>query len=110
MAPCTDSSSTIQNSQIFCQANPWRRVVSTKKDMHGSTVKGVLTVTEPSDLLRHRRSWPPNKGGTEGGASVRAHITLARRTNFPTMKYEFVGHFFHAYSSDTGVFVIFIAG
>ena len=82
MAPCTDSSSTIQNSQIFRRANPWRRVVSTEKDMHGSTVKRVFTVAEPSDLLRRRRSWPPNRGGTEGGASVRAHIRLVCQTNF----------------------------
>ena len=83
MAPCTDSRSTIQNSQIFRRANPWRRVVYTEKEMHGSIVKGVFTVTEPSDLLRRWRSWPPNGCGTEGGTSVRAHITLARRTNFP---------------------------
>ena len=51
--------------------------------MHGSIVKGVCTVTEPSDLLHRRRSWPPNGGGTEGGASVRAHITLDLQTNFP---------------------------
>ena len=50
MAPCTDSRSSIQNSQIFSQANPWWRVVSTEKDMHDSIVKGVFTVTEPSDL------------------------------------------------------------
>ena len=75
IAPCTDSMSTIQNSLIFRQANPWRRVVSTEQDMHGSTVKGVFTVSEPCDLLRRRRSLPPNRAGTEGGASVYAHIT-----------------------------------
>ena len=78
MAPCTDSRSTIQNPW----ANPWRRVVFTEQDMRGSTVKGVFTVTEPCDLLRRRRSWPPKRGGTEGGASVRAHIALVRLTNF----------------------------
>ena len=83
IAPGTDSMSTIQNSLIFRRANPWRRVVSTEQDMHGSTVKGVFTVSEPCDLLRHRRSLPPNRADTEGGASECAHITLVRRTNFP---------------------------
>ena len=83
IAPCTDSMSTIQISLIFRRANPWRRVVSTERDMHGSTVKGVFTVSEPCDLLRRRRSLPPNRAGTEGGASIYAHITLVHRTNFP---------------------------
>ena len=83
MAPCTDYKSTIQNSLIFHWANPWRRVVSTEQDMHGSTVKGVFTVSEPCDLLRRRRSLLANRAGTEGGASVYAHITLVRRMNFP---------------------------
>ena len=81
--PCTDSMSTIQNSLIFRRANPWRRVVSTEQDMHGSTVKGEFTVSEPCDLLCRRRSLPPNRAGTEGDASVYAHVTLVHRTNFP---------------------------
>ena len=64
MAPCTHS---MQNSQIFRRANPWRRVVSTEKDMHGNTVKGVNTVFEPCDLLCHQRSLPPNRAETGGG-------------------------------------------
>ena len=80
---CTDSMSTIQNSLIFRRANPWLRVVSTEQDMHGSTVKGEFTVSEPCDLLCRRRSLPPNRAGTEGGASVYAHIKFVRRTNFP---------------------------
>ena len=86
MAPCTDSMSTIQNSLIFRQASPSRRVVPTEQDMHGSAVKGVSTVSEPCDLLCRRRSLPPNRADTEGGASVYEHITLVRRTNFPPNK------------------------
>ena len=87
IAPCTDSMLTVQNSLIFRRANPWRRGVSTEQDMHSSTVKGVFTVSEPCDLLRRRRSWPPNRGGTEGGASVCAHITLIRGTKFPPNRF-----------------------
>ena len=65
IAPCTDSMSTIQNSLIFRRANPSRRVVSTEQE-HGSAVKGVITVSG-CDLLC--RSLPPNRAGTEGGAS-----------------------------------------
>ena len=78
MAPCTDSRSTIQNSQIFRRANPWWRVISTEQDMHGNTVKVVITVFEPCDLLCHQRRLPPNRAETEGGASIYAHITLVR--------------------------------
>ena len=78
IAPCTDSMSIIQNSLIFRRANPSRRVVPTEQDMHGSAVKGVSTVSEPCDLLCHRRSLPPNRADTEGGASVYEHITFVR--------------------------------
>ena len=83
ITPCTNSMSTIQNSLIFRRANPSRRLVSTEQDMHGSAVKGVIMVSEPCDLLSRQRSLPPNRAGTEGGASVYEHITLVRRTNFP---------------------------
>ena len=53
------------------------------QECHISTVKGVFMVSKPCDLLRHRRSLPPNRAGTESGASVYAHITLVRQTNFP---------------------------
>ena len=75
--------STIQNSLIFRRANTSRRVVSTKQDMHGSAIKGVITVSDPCDLLGRRRSLPPNRAGMEGGASKYEHITLVCRTNFP---------------------------
>ena len=73
---------SVQNSLIFRRVNPWRRVVSTEQDMHCSTVKGEFTVSELCDLLRRRRSLPPNRAGTEGGTSVYAHITLVCRKNF----------------------------
>ena len=82
IAPCTDSRSIIQNSQSFRRANPWRRVISTEQDMHSNTVKVVIMVFEPCDLLCHQRSLPPNRADTEGGASIYAHITLVHRTNF----------------------------
>ena len=82
IAPGTDSMSTIQNSLIFRRANPWRRVVSTVQNMHGSPVKEVFMVSELCDLLCNRRSLP-NRADTEGGASVFAHITLVQRTIFP---------------------------
>ena len=71
--------STIHNSRT----NPSRRVVSTEQDMHGSAAKGVITVSEPCDLVCRRRSLPSNRADTEGGASVYEHITLVRQTNFP---------------------------
>ena len=83
IAPCTDPVLTVQNRLIFRRANPWRRVVSTEQDIHGSTVEGVFTVSEPCDLLCRRRSLPLNRAGTESGASVYAHITLVRQTKFP---------------------------
>ena len=68
--------SILHHVQILCQLYRiagrirGRRVISTEQDMHGSTVKGVFMVSEPCDLLRHRRSFPPNRADTEGGASV----------------------------------------
>ena len=54
--------------------------------MHGNTVKVVIMVFEPCDLLCHQSSLSPNRADTEGGAAIYAHITLVRQTNFPPIK------------------------
>ena len=83
IAPYSDSMSTIQTSLTFRRANPSRRGISTEQDIHGSAIKGEFTVSEPCDHLYRRRSLPPNRAGTEGGASVYEHIMLVRRTKMP---------------------------
>ena len=84
IAPRTDSVSAEQNNLTFRRPKPPRRVVSTEQDMNCSGIKGNSTVSEPCDHLCRRRSFPPNRVITEAGGSVHKHITLFRRTNFPS--------------------------